>query len=106
VTPNALIRSATRFQSTIKMISEDTAHGTIIGYSQASGPPLEVKLIFVFTGLFQFTGPDRTVADYTQAVYLPPEGMWDGLPQGNPLIKPTLAPQLTFKRVPLIPYAM
>ena len=69
-----------------EMISRDTAKWSMVAYAQASGPPLQTKAIFVYTGTFTFTGPDNFVINYTLDVYpvnVPVTSPFYGLPNAD-----------------------
>jgi hypothetical protein len=69
-----------------EMISRDMAKWSMVAYAQASGPPLQTKAIFVYTGTLKFTDPDNWVINYTLNVYpvnVPVTSPFYGLPNAD-----------------------
>ncbi len=66
-----------------KTISHNTANWTMVAYELKAGMAPEMKAIEVYSGTWEFTGPDSAVLNYTLRVYPPSP---DGFPHGDPLV--------------------
>jgi hypothetical protein len=86
-----------------EMISRDTAKWSMVAYAQASGPPVQTKAIFVYSGTLKFTDRDNFVINFTLEAYpASADADHDGLPDASATPALTI-PGLTGagKRVPI-----
>jgi len=71
----------TEFVGQVAMIDNDTAQGTIAGYLLKQGVPPELKAIWIWEGVIEWTGPNSYEAIGVNKIFLPSaDANGDGLP--------------------------